>query len=76
MKLKTGADLAAFLEGVRSCSQNVFFDTAEGDHLNLRSTLARFVFTAAAEKLGQLDYRITAAAEDLALLAPWLEEAD
>lgn len=76
MRLKTDADLGAFLESVQSCENDVFFDTAEGDHLNLKSTLAAFVFSAAAEKLHKLDYRIIAAPEDQERLrAYWEDEA-
>lgn len=43
-KLKKDADLAKFLIAVKSCKDDVFFDSNEGDVLNLASTLSQYVF--------------------------------
>lgn len=43
-KLKKDADLAKFLIAVKSCKDDVFFDSSEGDVLNLASTLSQYVF--------------------------------
>lgn len=43
-KLKKDADLAKFLIAVKSCKNDVFFDSNEGDVLNLASTLSQYVF--------------------------------
>ena len=43
-KLKKDADLARFLIAVKSCRDDVFFDSNEGDVLNLASTLSQYVF--------------------------------
>lgn len=46
MKLKPAANIPAFLKAVQSCRADVYFITAEGDELNLKSTLSQFVFAA------------------------------
>ena len=76
MKIKKSADLAAFLQRAQSCRHDVYFDTAEGDHLNLKSMLSQFVFAAVAGKLDELSYRIVADEEDRELLSPYLSEED
>lgn len=43
MWLRTGIDMAEFLNTVQKCSDEVFFTTDEGDRLNLKSTLSQFV---------------------------------
>ncbi len=74
MKLKTDLNVVAFMNAVRKCSSRVCFDTAEGDHLDLRSTLSQFVFvSAAAGRLPELDAQISCSEEDLPLLLPYLE---
>lgn len=46
MKLKPTINIPAFLKAVQSCRSNVRFTTAEGDELNLKSTLSQLVFAA------------------------------
>lgn len=36
-------DLKAFMEDVRKCEHEVFFESAEGDKLALRSNLCQFI---------------------------------
>ncbi len=43
-KLKKDTDLAKFLIAVKACKNDVFFDSNEGDILNLASTLSQYVF--------------------------------
>lgn len=43
-KLKKDADLTKFLIAVKSCKEDVFFYSDEGDILNLASTLSQYVF--------------------------------
>lgn len=43
-KFKKGADLTKFLISVKSCKEDVFFYSDEGDILNLASTLSQYVF--------------------------------
>lgn len=60
MKLKPNIKTPAFFEAVQACSGSVFFETEEGDNLNLKSTLAQYIFaTVIAEKLQSLDGCIT-----------------
>ena len=48
MKLKRDADLPAFLLKVDMCPGEVLYTTWEGDCLNLKSQLSKYVFLAAA----------------------------
>lgn len=48
MKLKKNADLRQFLQKVGTCSHDVYYETQEGDRLNLNSTLSSYIFTASA----------------------------
>lgn len=43
MKLKESVDVKAFLDAARECLGDVFFQTAEGDILNLKSLLSQYV---------------------------------
>lgn len=59
MKLKPGIDYAAFLKTVQLCSTDVYFETNQGDCLNLKSALSQFVFAACISgDLDGLDSRI------------------
>ena len=44
MTLTSHTDFAAFLEAVQQCRGEVLFCTQEGDKLNLKSTLSRYLF--------------------------------
>lgn len=44
MKLNPNCNFASFLETVRQCSGDVYFTTPEGDILNLKSELCRYIF--------------------------------
>lgn len=46
MKLKPDANIPKFLQAVSECRGAVHFTTAEGDNLNLKSSLSQFVFAA------------------------------
>lgn len=50
MRLKEGADLAAFIRKVKTCEYDVFLKTQEGDQLNLKSALSQYVFVVLAER--------------------------
>ncbi len=43
MRLKETVDLSAFLEAAEKCFGDVFFHTPEGDILNVKSLLSRYV---------------------------------
>lgn len=45
MRLKENTDLIEFIKTTKKCRQDVFFRTAEGDCLNLRSTLSQYLFS-------------------------------
>ena len=42
--LKKDADIARFLLRVKDCQDDVFYESNEGDVLNLASTLSHYVF--------------------------------
>lgn len=44
MKLFKNIDTISFLEDVKKCSGEVFFESEEGDRLNLKSTLSQYIF--------------------------------
>lgn len=46
MKLNPNANIPHFLQAVESCNNDVYFTTADGDKLNLKSSLSQFVFAA------------------------------
>lgn len=46
LRLKESTSHAEFLKHVMDCRGEVLFITAEGDTLNLKSTLSQFVFAA------------------------------
>lgn len=45
MKLKKGVDIRAFIQGIKSCKGNVFFESPE-DKIDLKSVLSQYVFVA------------------------------
>lgn len=44
MKLNPNCNFADFLSTISLCSGEVFFETTQGDVLNLKSELCRYVF--------------------------------
>ena len=44
MHLKPDADITKFLLTVKHCQSDVFYESDEGDVLNLASTLSQYVF--------------------------------
>ena len=73
MQLKLEIDLPAFLKAIQKCSGDVFFETAEGDRLDLKSILSQFVFTAAvATRLSDAPGQICCDGQDLPLLREFL----
>ena len=76
MHLKHDADLEKFLSDVRLCSSEVYFETAKGDSLTLRSTLSQYIFRTMAcepETISAGTIRFSDAA-DMERLLPYLEE--
>ena len=50
MKLRLDVSLPEFLRSVAACAGDVLYSTPEGDHLNLKSQLSKYIFLAAADK--------------------------
>lgn len=48
MKLKKDTSLPDFLRAVAQCKDDVYFKTTQGDVLNLKSELSKYIFLAAA----------------------------
>lgn len=48
MKLKPDIDYAAFIRAVDLCEKDVTFETPEGDVLNLKSALSKYIFLSGA----------------------------
>lgn len=46
MKLRADIDIIAFLQAADACNGEVYFESAEGDMLNLKSQLSRCLFLA------------------------------
>lgn len=46
MKLKRLDSYVDFMEAVQGCEGEVYYDSSEGDHLNLRSTFCQYLFAA------------------------------
>lgn len=44
MKLNPNCNFTRFMSAVSECRGDVFFETSEGDVLNLKSELCRYVF--------------------------------
>ena len=55
MKISTHIDLSACLAVVQHCRGEVLFCTAEGDKLNLKSTLSTYLFAAMAGNTALLE---------------------
>lgn len=77
MKLKDDATLTDLLHAVDQCTQDVLFKTNEGDVINLRSQLSKYIFLASATTakpdflaLGTIECKCT---EDRELLAAYLK---
>lgn len=47
MRIKSNVNLAEFLIAVENCKGEVLFTTQDGDILNLKSVLSRYVFVVA-----------------------------
>lgn len=46
-KLKQDIDYGRFFAAISTCKGDVYFDTVNDDHLNLKSALSQFVFASA-----------------------------
>lgn len=75
MKLKAKINYTDFLMEARKCGGDVFFCTAEGDRLNLKSLLCEYIFIAAALQTNLLENGEVVCADpaDAAKLADYVE---
>ena len=72
LHLNENADLFSFLSAVKQCRQDVLFKTAEGDVLNLKSTLSQYLFAAISDKASLLENStIFCTKEDAKRLKPY-----
>ena len=55
LHLNEKTDRFSFLNAVKQCKQDVLFKTAEGDVLNLKSTLSQYLFAAISDKESLLE---------------------
>ena len=44
MKFKRNINYLEFMKAVQTCSEDVYFNSKDGDHLNLRSALSQALF--------------------------------
>lgn len=75
MRLKQAIDNIQFLKRVDMCTSNVWFLTREGDRLNLKSTLSKYLFASVSGrkevfKSGQIECEYE---EDYRVLKEFLE---
>lgn len=45
MQLRKGINLILFMKAVKTCDSDVWFQTEEGDRLNLKSILSQYIFS-------------------------------
>lgn len=65
MKLKQGIDYGKFFTTITACQGDVYFDTVNNDHLNLKSALSQFVFSCAlSQRMELLEGFIVCMVED------------
>lgn len=76
MKLKPNVDVTAFLTATKSCLGEVEFYTEEGDCLNLKSELSKYLFAAISgqEELMDNGYVVCHNTTDYAQLRDYLKE--
>jgi len=78
MHLKHNIDIKNFLLQIKKCKSDVFYETTEGDILNLSSSLSQYVFCSITI---QPEYLITGVircndTEDYKILGDYLSEVD
>jgi len=78
MRLKPDTDFTKFLLSIQDCYNDVFFETQDGDRLNLSSALSQYIFCSV---VGQsYDWTLGTIRcenpDDILILAPFLQEGD
>jgi len=75
MHLNPDLDIKAFLNAVSRCQSDVLFETPEGDQMNLKSELCRYVFASGANVHRTLQGEITCKnPADLEVLKEYLRD--
>lgn len=77
MKLKVSVSPAEFLQCVDQCAGEVLYKTIEGDILNLKSQLSKYLFLIAVNAPATAALRsgdITCDVEDYEILKPFFQE--
>ena len=74
MRLKESVDVSSFLEATEKCIGDVFFHTPEGDILNVKSLLSRYVVVSVC-KPGELQRAkiVCTSEEDYSVLSDYLQ---
>ena len=77
MNLKSNIDIAKFLLEIQKCQGEVYYETSDGDRLNLSSTLSQYIFcTVASHSYDWSQGMICCKSEeDIPKLSPYLEES-
>lgn len=76
MKLKKGVSAAAFIHCVGECQGDVIYETMEGDRLNLKSQLSKYLFLVAVnhpDAISLNDGTILCDPEDFSVLEEYLD---
>ena len=75
MNLKEDCNMGDFIEAAKDCVGEVFFHSAEGDIINLKSLLSQYVLSSIACKSGLLKnaHIVCTQDEDYAKLAEFLQ---
>ncbi len=80
MRLKEKANIVAFLQDARAARGDVWFQTDEGDQLNLKSVLSQYVFISAAGNEGESALKngkiVCEKKQDYQFLQEYLESAE
>ena len=78
MKFKDSVDINAFLDAAKQCTGDIFFQTNEGDILNLKSLLSRYVLMSIMGNPSLLkSAQVTCVQEkDYQLLSEYLESSE
>ena len=76
MKLKKGVSASSFIHRVDECQRDVIYETNEGDRLNLKSQLSKYLFLVAVnhpDAISLNDGTILCDSEDFPVLEEFLD---
>lgn len=76
MKLKQNANLTEFINAAKKCRHDLYYETGEGDRLNLKSTLSDYIFAASVDDRNFLTKGkvVCEDVNDYRLIADYIEE--